>query len=410
MEVYKFGGASVKDSGSLKNVVEIVKNKKSLVIVISAMGKSTNKLEEVVNDFIQNKDYSDSLNILKSEHESILKIIFPDKENEIWNTQNKIFNYLDLYLQNATETNYDEVYDQIVPVGELLSSKILSALLNLEGIPNIWVDARKVLRTDGTFRKANIFIEESNEIARKTFREGAVYVSQGFIGGTDNNLMTTLGREGSDYSAAILANFINASSVTVWKDVEGVLNADPRYFNEPKLLHHISYREAIELSFYGATIIHPKTIKPLQNKSVPLNVKCFLEPLDKGTLINSNTDNDADLPIYIYKPDQVLISLSRKDFGFLEEEQISQVFDLLHQHKTEVNIMQNSAINFFTFEECRYNIFSFFFLIFFSETITLAPFFIASLIKLFPSTLFPLIAKKILFFLTSEELKEIPEK
>jgi len=346
MKVYKFGGASVKDANSIKNVCSIIRNEKSLVIVISAMGKTTNKLELVVEEYLSEKDYNNSLNSVLDYHKSILTVLFPNKENEIWNTFQKISNYIELYLKNEPEKNYDKTYDQIVPVGELLSSKILSAYLEQSGISNNWIDIRKTFETDDYFRKANLNWEKSSGNAKMHFEENIVSITQGFIGGTKHNLMTTLGREGSDYTAAAIANMLDATELVVWKDVPGILNADPRYFNEPKKLNHISYKEAIELSFYGATIIHPKTIKPIQNKGIPLFVKSFLEPNEPGTLVDDNTEYDSLLPIFIYKPKQVLISLSRKDFDFLEEEHLSEVFELLHQHKLGVNIMQNSAINF----------------------------------------------------------------
>ena len=233
-----------------------------------------------------------------------------------------------------------------MPIGELLSSKILSAYLLQIGVKNTWIDIRKTFITDEYFRKANLDWVKSEQNAKEHFKEDETSITQGFIGGTDNNLMTTLGREGSDYTAAALSNMLDAQELVVWKDVPGILNADPRYFNEPKKMDHISYKEAIELSFYGATIIHPKTIKPIQNKGIPLYVKSFLNPLNEGTLVDGNTIDDSLLPIFIYKPNQVLISLSRKDFDFIEEKHLSEVFDILHKNKLGVNIMQNSAINF----------------------------------------------------------------
>lgn len=345
MKVYKFGGASVKSAEAFENVSEIINQQNKLVVVISALGKTTNKLETVVNEFYQQQDYQSSLKNVKSDHLKIAEKLF-DSEDEIWQTIETIFGYMNQYLANSTPTEYDEIYDQVVPAGELLSSKILSAVLTKNGITNTWVDVRKVLRTDESFRKASINWEESTELAKNAFSGTDLFITQGFIGGTHNSLMTTLGREGSDFSAAALANMLDAKSLTVWKDVDGVLNADPRYFNQPQLIANMSYKEAIELSFYGATIIHPKTIKPLENKSIPLFVKCFNKPKAEGSIINSDTVGDGLKPIYIYKPDQMLISISRKDFGFIEEQHISKVFDLLHKNKSEVNIMQNSALNF----------------------------------------------------------------
>ena len=346
MKVYKFGGASVKDSESIKNVCAIIEGGESLVIVISAMGKTTNKLEQVVDDYLNENDYKTSLQNVLDYHKNILEDLFRDREADIWETFEKISNYGKLYLKNKPEKNYDKTYDQIVPIGELLSSKILSAYLLQIGVKNTWIDIRKTFITDEYFRKANLDWVKSEQNAKEHFKEDETSITQGFIGGTDNNLMTTLGREGSDYTAAALSNMLDAQELVVWKDVPGILNADPRYFNEPKKMDHISYKEAIELSFYGATIIHPKTIKPIQNKGIPLYVKSFLNPLNEGTLVDGNTSDDSLLPIFIYKPNQVLISLSRKDFDFIEEKHLSEVFDILHKNKLGVNIMQNSAINF----------------------------------------------------------------
>ena len=346
MKVYKFGGASVKDSESIKNVCDIIEGGESLVIVISAMGKTTNKLEQVVDDYLNENDYKTSLQNVLDYHKNILEDLFLDREADIWETFEKISNYGELYLKNKPEKNYDKTYDQIVPIGELLSSKILSAYLLQIGVKNTWIDIRKTFITDEYFRKANLDWVKSEQNAKEHFKEDETSITQGFIGGTDNNLMTTLGREGSDYTAAALSNMLDAQELVVWKDVPGILNADPRYFNEPKKMDHISYKEAIELSFYGATIIHPKTIKPIQNKGIPLYVKSFLNPLNEGTLVDGNTSDDSLLPIFIYKPNQVLISLSRKDFDFIEEKHLSEVFDILHKNKLGVNIMQNSAINF----------------------------------------------------------------
>ena len=345
MEVFKFGGASVKDANSVRNVGKIIGSKSNLVIVISAMGKTTNTLENLINAFTSNEKHEEFVEITKRFHTKIIDEIFPQPDHAIRPTFETIFNYLNRYLESSENNDYDQVYDQIVPIGELLSSKILSAYLTDLGIENKWLDIRKILRTDNYFRKANVDLEVSKMNLQQAIESG-IYVTQGFIGGTENNLMTTLGREGSDYTAALISNMLNAKSLTVWKDVPGVLNADPRYFNDPKKLDQISYREAIELSFYGASIIHPKTIKPLQNLNIPLYVKSFVSPDSPGSVINENTDNDDLLPIYIYKPNQLLISLSRKDYGFLQEEQLSEVFRILHEHKLEVNIMQNSAINF----------------------------------------------------------------
>jgi aspartate kinase len=346
MQVFKFGGASVKDAESFRNVINILQGQSNLVVVISALGKTTNKLEQTVDAFFGDENWQEKLQLVRAEHKQVFEELFEITDEEQVQTLQKIFTYVELYLNNAKGKEYDEVYDQVVSVGELLSSKILNFLLTSFGIKNQWIDIRKILKTNECFKKAELNWDVSKSNVHGAFKDENLYVTQGFIAGTSENRMTTLGREGSDFSAAILANLLNAKSLTVWKDVEGVLNADPRYFNHPKLLSHISYKEAIELSYYGATIIHPKTLKPLENKSIPLLVKSFLNPEMDGTTINSDQNNDDHLPIYIYKPQQVLITLSKKDYGFLNETDISVVFNTLAQFKLEANLIQNSALNF----------------------------------------------------------------
>lgn len=344
--VYKFGGASVNSDEAIRKVGEIVKNDDGLVIVVSAMGKTTNQLEHLLHSYHSKEDYSEQMAHIKERHLSICKSIFSEELPSVIEAIEKVFSYINSYLEHASEIPKDEVYDQIIPAGELLSSKILSVYLNHIGFNNEWVDARKIILTDNYYRKANVNWEESSKRVKEQLMSTGNIVTQGFIGGGENNRMTTLGREGSDYSAAIFTNLMNATSLTVWKDVRGVLNADPRYFNNPIKLDSISYREAVELSYYGATIIHPNTIKPLQNKNIPLYVKSFNSPTDQGTLISENEDFDHTKPIYIFKPNQVLISLSPKDFSFIDERQISKIYETLYEVKLEVNSMQNSAINF----------------------------------------------------------------
>jgi aspartate kinase len=255
-------------------------------------------------------------------------------------------------IEEEPQRSYDYVYDQIVSVGELLSTKIVSAYLNAEHLTNTWLDVRSVIQTDNTYRNANINWKLTEQLVRELFAKNKALntsnyiVTQGFIGASSENFTTTIGREGSDFTAAILAYCLNAESVTIWKDVPGMLNADPKWFDDTQQLHHISYHEAVELAYYGATVIHPKTIKPLQNKKIPLLVKSFLDPNQQGTLVDGNTTEDELIPSFIFKMQQVLISISAKDYSFIVEDNLSQIFSQLSAHKITVNMMQNSAISF----------------------------------------------------------------
>lgn len=357
MKVFKFGGVSIKDAEAVKNVGEIITGypDQKILIVISAVGKSTNKLEEITQLYIDsNSELASKIATLKKEHINIVeslsndhktdetKIIFEQLKVDI----EKIFGYLEKLFSNEANQDYDIIYDQVVPVGELLSTKIVSAYLNSINLLNSWTDARKLILTDSSFRNAEVDWQLTEMSIQNLEWEGNLIVTQGFIGGTKGNFMTTLGREGSDYSAAIFANLLNAESLTIWKDVDGVLNADPKFFNNTIKLDNISYKEAIELAYFGASVIHPKTIKPVQNKNIPLWVKSFINTNEPGTLINDNTDKDDEITKYIFKSDQVLMSFSPKDFSFIKEKNISEIFDALAVQKLEVSTIQNSAINF----------------------------------------------------------------
>ena len=357
MKVFKFGGASIKDAEAVKNVGEIITGypDQKILIVISAVGKSTNKLEEITQLYIDsNSELASKIATLKKEHINIVeslsndhktdetKIVFEQLKVDI----EKIFGYLEKLFSNEANQDYDIIYDQVVPVGELLSTKIVSAYLNSINLLNSWTDARKLILTDSSFRNAEVDWQLTEMSIQNLEWEGNLIVTQGFIGGTKGNFMTTLGREGSDYSAAIFANLLNAESLTIWKDVDGVLNADPKFFNNTIKLDNISYKEAIELAYFGASVIHPKTIKPVQNKNIPLWVKSFINTNEPGTLINDNTDKDDEITKYIFKSDQVLMSFSPKDFSFIKEKNISEIFDALAGQKLEVSTIQNSAINF----------------------------------------------------------------
>lgn len=349
MKVFKFGGASVKDAEAVKNVAKIVGQfqQGKLMIVVSAMGKTTNALEGIVNSYIASKeDLPSRVSDLKRYHNNIIKELFNEVPTTLTEDLEKIFGYLEKRISIVANQSFDLIYDQIVPVGELLSTKIISAYLNFADVKNTWLDARKIILTDGSFRKANVDWELTQFTIDGLEWENEIFVTQGFIGGTKGNFMTTLGREGSDYTGAILANCLNAKSLTIWKDVEGVLNADPKFFNNTEKLDQISFKEAIELAYYGASVIHPKTIKPLQNKNIPLYVKSFVNPAEEGTKISEDFSKDGLIPCFIFKTNQCLVSFSTKDFSFVAEEQISELFQALHKFGFEVTAMQNSAINF----------------------------------------------------------------
>ena len=349
MIVFKFGGASVKDSNGVKNLLKIVKTySENLIIVVSALGKTTNALEEILKSSFNNKNQSKVLlENLKEYHFEIIRELFTQNEIEIVNSINEDFEKLDTILHNDQFCEYDIKYDQVVSYGEIFSTRIVSAFLNLQQLKNQWVDIRKVFITDDTYREANIDMQQTNTKALDVFdfKNQSVYLTQGFIGGTINGLTTTLGREGSDYSAAVLANILNAEKVVVWKDVDGVLNADPQYFQETSKLEKLSYQETVELAYFGAKIIHPKTLKPLHNKNIPLHVRSFINTENEGTIIHCFKQYDQKLPIFILKKEQVLISLFPKDLSFIIEDELSRIFNYLSEHRIKVNLIQNSAIS-----------------------------------------------------------------
>ncbi|RMG79886.1 MAG: aspartate kinase [Bacteroidetes bacterium] len=352
MKVFKFGGASVKDADSVRNVKDIIKRfgDEKLVVVISAMGKTTNALEKVVNaQFQENPELALSyLEEVKDFHNTIIRALFPKGNQELDDLINNIFVSIEWELEDASYGAYDFVYDQVVSAGELLSTQIISSYLNSEGIYNLRLDARDFIRTDNTYREANVDWKTSQKLIRQAvdWNRSNLFITQGFIGGTSENFTTTLGREGSDYSAAILSYVLQPEEMIVWKDVPGFLNADPKFFENTQVLRHISYKEAIELAYYGASVIHPKTIKPLQNKHIPLKVKSFLNPDEEGTLIDDVSANDSLIPSFIVKDNQRLISVSPKDFSFIVEQHIREIFEIFEKERIKVNMMQNSALNF----------------------------------------------------------------
>ena len=349
MKIFKFGGASVKDAEGVKNLVKILEKsgKDQTLIVVSAMGKTTNSFELVVKNYFENKqELSYSLNQIFDFHNKILSELFSESNNPIFSEVKDILENLKVFLSRNKSPNYSFVYDQVVSFGEILSSKIISSYLNYVNIKSNWIDARLLIKTDSKYRDANLNWEVTQNSITNNINNSVLNITQGFIGSDENNFNTTLGREGSDYSAAIFAYCLNAESVTIWKDVPGVLNADPRVFKNPKLLKKISYTEAIELAFYGASVIHPKTLQPLQKKEIPLYVKSFLDPLSKGTVISRGTKIEPEIPCFIVKRNLCLLKLSSLDFSFIVEDNISDIFQILHENKMKVDLIQNSAISF----------------------------------------------------------------
>lgn len=351
MQVFKFGGASVKDASGVKNLAKIVKNfpPNNLLIVISAMGKMTNKLEDLTWAYVKNDENAFAiLDEIKAFHFEILYDLFEDRKHPIYNDIANTFVEIEWLLEEEANDAPDYIYDQIVAVGELLSTKIVAAYLNKIGIVSQWTDARNYIKTDNNYREANVIWDKTEQEIQKNLLpllSHQIVVTQGFIGATSENFSSTLGREGSDYSAAIFSACLNAEALTIWKDVPGVLNADPKWFDETEKIEQLSYHDAIELTYYGATVIHPKTIKPIQNKGIPLYVRSFLNPKETGTKI-TNTTSPLPIPSFIFKVNQVLISIFPKDFSFIIEENLSHIFDILHRNKVKVNTMLNSAISF----------------------------------------------------------------
>jgi aspartate kinase len=351
MQVFKFGGASTNSAKGIQNVAKIVAQHldKPLVIIISAMGKMTNALEELLAATRENRDPMPYYNHVRDYHLQIVNELFPDKSHRIYSDlEGVFFTIMNAYKLN--EEDYDYQYDQMVGLGEMLSSKIVSYYLQQTGINNQWIDVKNCIATDSTFREGKVnWTQSENQIretAKRVFASCNCLVTQGFLGGNDKGRIVTLGREGSDYSAAIFAYCLNAENMTIWKDVPGFLNADPRYFKDAKKLDQISYSEAIELAYYGATIIHPKSIKPLQNRHIPLIVKSFNNPDADGTIILNELPEKSKTPCYICKPNQVLISIYPKDFSFIAEQNISYIFFVFAEHNMKINLIQNSAVSF----------------------------------------------------------------
>ena len=352
MQVFKFGGASVNSVERVKNVGDILRlyPDEKILVVISAMGKTTNTLEKVTDAFFEGRK-EDALQLfqqVKQQHLTTAKFLLVKNAMACEEQLNNFFTEAEWLLHDNPVRDYDYYYDQIVCLGELLSTSIVSHYLNEIGIKNEWIDVRDIFRTDDNFRDAAIDWKVTKENIDgqivKLFNDYNIVLTQGFIGSTDENESTTLGREGSDYSAAVFANLLNAKSQTIWKDVNSVMNADPKQFPDAVEIHELNYNEVIEMAYYGAQVIHPKTIKPLQNKNIPLYVKCFLDPSLSGTIIHNKILKGLP-PIIVIKENQVMIELSSKDFSFVEEKPIADLFHLFEKLKIKPNLTQNAAIS-----------------------------------------------------------------
>jgi len=356
IRIYKFGGAALQHAAGVRNVASILKNHRDedLVVIVSAMGKMTNALEQVHQAFVAQKDTEiwHSLDAVYQYHQEIMKDLFPDKNHAVYVDVEEFFDELKTFLAGKPGEDPDFDYDQIVSFGELISSTIVYYFFLDDGFPCQWFDARKLIRTDHTWREGRVnwvqtnhlIMERVKDFRSRNLQHKKLFLTQGFIGGTDDGHTTTLGREGSDFSAAIFAYATNASEVTIWKDVPGLLNADPRLFDDARKLDEISYAEAIELAYYGAQVIHPRTIQPLQNKGIPLYIRSFLLPNGTGSLIHDIDTYEADLPSFIFRFNQALLSISPRDFSFITEKSLHLLFGLMADYRIRLNLMQHSAI------------------------------------------------------------------
>jgi aspartate kinase len=357
MKIFKFGGASVKDAESIKNVVKVLRHEgfENTLIVISAMGKMTNAFEEVATAYYQkSNDLPQKIEFVRNYHLNIINDLFLEAQQTVLFEIEQLLGRLSGFLITNKSKDYNYIYDQIVGFGELLSTKIVSIYLNKDGVQNKWIDVRDFIKTDTNYRDSYVNWKTTSKNIEK-LDVNQLYITQGFLGSTSTNKTTTLGREGSDYTAAIFAYCLNAQSLTIWKDVDGVLNADPRYFESTTLLQQISYSEAIEMAFYGASVIHPKTLKPLENKNIPLYVRSFYNLEKMGTCVSKGHDLVPETSCFIVKQAQILVSIAALDFSFMVEHNLSDIFILLHNYKLKVNLIQNSALSFSVCIEDKFN-------------------------------------------------------
>jgi len=357
MKVFKFGGASVKDTESVKNVARVLKHEgyENTLIVISAMGKMTNAFENIIDSYYhKNEDLNKHIEFVRAYHLKIIDELFLEKSNAILIEVEQLFGQMSGFFVTNKSTDYGFVYDQLVGFGELIATKIVSFYLNEQNIQNEWIDVRSFILTDASYRDALVNWDVTSKNSNK-LDTNKLYITQGFLGANSKGKTTTLGREGSDFTAAIFAYCFNAQSLTIWKDVDGVLNADPRFFETTILLEQISYKEAIEMAFYGASVIHPKTLKPLENKNIPLFVRSFYNLNVLGTTVSKGHCLVPEIPCFILKKEQILVSISALDFSFMVEHNLSDIFKILHNFKLKVNLIQNSALSFSVCIEDNFN-------------------------------------------------------
>lgn len=353
MQVYKFGGASVKDAAAVKNVIAILSenNFNEKVVVISAMGKTTNELEQAINTYYANNhDWSKQLEDVVTKHEAIIDELYEGKNaTAVKQSIRYLAGGVADFLQHNKSRNYNFIYDQVVSLGEYISTTIVSDYANQCGLKNTLLNVKEVLFTDNAYTEGKVDFKKTETaipaVVNELVKSGFV-ITQGFVGCTPENFTTTLGREGSDYTASIFAYALNATRMTVWKDVEGIMNADPKEYPDAQFLSEITYHEAIEMTYYGASVIHPKTIKPIQNKNIPLEVRSFVNYAKRGSVISANANVNFLPPIVIWKRNQVLLSFSAKDFAFIAEEHLSKVFATFAENRLRINMMQNAAISF----------------------------------------------------------------
>jgi len=349
MKIYKFGGAALKDADGVRNMLSIIKNtSEQLIVVVSAMGKTTNSLETILDAYFNNNPQTLEINLnkLKNYHLSIIKELFGDEQGSSGFLEQ--FRFLEDKLKKTPSMHYDFEYDRIVSIGEMISSAIVADFFNKEQLNCKWTDIKTFLKTDEQYREANVDWDLTTKMMKKTFtfKDTSIYLTQGFLGGTLSNLTTTLGREGSDYTAAIIGYAMDAKDVTIWKDVPGVLNADPKWYPNAQKIDNLSYQEAVELTYYGAQVIHPKTLKPLKTKNIPLHVKSFLNPEAPGSVISSSKNRNFLLPVFILKRNQIFVTISPKDFSFIIEEKLIEIISIFKQFRIKMNLMENSALNF----------------------------------------------------------------
>ncbi|PID67500.1 MAG: aspartate kinase [Flavobacteriia bacterium] len=356
MKVFKFGGSSVSNAEGVKNITRIIQTQggDDLVIVVSAMGKMTNAFEVLINAYVNEEPLEPPMIFIRDFHEDIMNALF-DEDHKIFECVEDFYADLLFFLKRNTNKDYNYIYDRVVGYGELISTTIISHYFELAGLQHTWLDAHNLIKTDRRFRSANVDWTATATTVKQHMSTAGIYLTQGFISAADDQTFTTLGREGSDFSAAILSYILDAESMSIWKDVPGVLNADPRHFEHTQLLEKVSYREALEMAFYGATVIHPKTIKPLENKNIPLYVKSFINPQAPGTMVSKGVHIYPETTCYTFKDKQILLCIATRDFSFMIEHNISQVFELFTQHKIKVNLIQNTATSFTVCVDDMYN-------------------------------------------------------